>query len=133
MNESRTWLPVVALALIDGAKRLLLQRQLPGKRHGGCWEFPGGKVEAGELPRQALVREIAEELGISLNSADLQPTLVAEEEGQPHILMWLYRCHVWSGEPVGREGQEWSWFAVDEAEKLPMAPMDRDMLERLFG
>ena len=132
MDESLTWLPVVALALIDESQRVLLQRQSPGKRHGGSWEFPGGKVEAGELPRQALVREIAEELGITVSSAHLRPALVAEEEGDPHILMWLYVAHVWSGEPDGQDGQEWGWFSPNAAQKLPLAPMDRDMLQRLF-
>jgi 8-oxo-dGTP diphosphatase len=126
-------LPVAALALADQAGRLLLQQRLPGKRHGGLWEFPGGKVESGESPRSALIREIAEELDIGLAPADLVPGLLAEEGGDPAIVLFLYTCRQWSGEPSGVEGQAWGWFSRQEAEALPLAPMDRDLLSRLGG
>ena len=133
MTGIPTWLPVAALALADQAGRLLLQQRLPGKRHGGLWEFPGGKVESGESPRSALIREIAEELAIGLAPADLVPALLAEEGADPAIVLFLYTCRQWTGEPRGLEGQAWGWFSPQEAQALPLAPMDRDLLSRLVG
>lgn len=133
MEDFPTWIAVAALALRGPDGRLLLQQRLPGKRHGGQWEFPGGKVETGETPRTALVREIAEELAISLDISDLAPALLAEEDGEPAVVMFLYTGRRWQGEPSGREGQAWGWFTPAEAAELPMAPMDRDLLGRLGG
>lgn len=131
------WKPVVALALRDGEGRLLLQRRPLHKHHGGRWEFPGGKVEPGETPRMALVREIAEELAIRLDPADLTPALMAEEmaaeAGDPVIVLLLYTACVWRGAIMGMERQEWGWFADGEAAKLDLAPMDGDLLARLRG
>lgn len=125
---------VVAAAVFDTAGRLLLQRCLPGKRNAGCWEFPGGKAENRENPRFALCRELMEELGIELDSAVLQPAGFAEEaldSGEHQIVMLLYTCSSWRGEPEGREGQEWRWFTLDQAAELPLPPMDRALLTKL--
>ena len=132
MANSPTWMPVVALALIDPNGQLLLQQQLPGKRHGEAWEFPGGKVEVGENPRDALVREIAEELGLRLDSARLVPAGFAEEAGDLPIVLFLYTARDWQGEPRGLDGQEWGWFSPQQAHSLPLAPMDRDLLSGLL-
>ena len=131
MADFPTWTPVVALALTDAAGRLLLQQRPAGKHHGGMWEFPGGKVENGENPRLSLVREIAEELGLRLDPADLFPALVADEGGEKPVVLILYTAANFAGEPAGLEGQQWGWFTRAEAAKLPLAPMDRDMLHRL--
>ena len=89
-------------------------------------------MEAGEKPHDALVREIAEELGLTLNIADLTPGPFAQEGGNPQIVLFLYTAHQWEGEPQSLEGQEWGWFRVDEAASLALAPMDRDLLDRLL-
>ena len=131
MTNIPTWTPVVALALTDAGGRLLLQQRPLGKHHGGLWEFPGGKVETVENPRFALVREIAEELGLTIDPADLSPALITDEAGDRVIVLFLYTASKWSGDPEGREGQEWGWFTRAEAEALPLAPLDRDLLARL--
>ena len=131
MKSIPTFQPVVAVALRNPDGRLLLQSRLPGKHHGGLWEFPGGKLENGETPRAGLIREIAEELGIELAERDLRPSLLDEEgEDRPVVLM-LYTCARWSGEVRACQGQDWGWYTVAEAEGLPLAPMDRRLLTRL--
>lgn len=133
--ESRsTFVPVVAAAISDGVGRLLLQQCLPQKRYTGRWEFPGGKVEVAETPRFALVREVMEELGIELNPDALEPAGFAEAsstDGPPGLVLFLYRCLAWSGEPEGREGQLWGWFSPAEAMSLDLPPMDRALLSGL--
>lgn len=127
------WMPVVAIALTDAAGRLLLQQRPARKHHGGLWEFPGGKVDAGEAPREALVREIAEELALVIKPSDCAALLLAEEarEGQPAVVLMLYRATCWHGTPEGLEGQQWGWFTREEALALPLAPMDRDLVKRI--
>jgi 8-oxo-dGTP diphosphatase len=116
--------------------RLLLQQVLPGKPHSGRWEFPGGKLEAGENPRFALCREIAEELGLTLDADGLAPAGFADEPRSgdaPAIVLILYECPTWEGEPQSREGQAWGWFTPAEAARLPMPPIDRVLLKALHG
>lgn len=129
-------MPVVAAAIRDGAGRLLLQQGLPHKRHAGLWEFPGGKVETGETPRLALCREVAEELGIELAEEALEPVGFAEEagaDGRPALVLFLYSSLRWRGEPEAREGQGWGWFTPEEAVRLPMPGMDRELLVCLLA
>lgn len=127
MEVSPTWRPVVALALVDGAGRVLVQQRPQGREHGGLWEFPGGKVEPGEGPADALVREIAEELGLAIAAADLVPVSFAAspvETGARPILLLLYACRRWQGEPVPEPGAalHWAWPAALSA--LAMPPLD---------
>tara|TARA_A100001391_G_scaffold48774_6_gene29096 strand:+ start:11161 stop:11547 length:387 start_codon:yes stop_codon:yes gene_type:complete len=126
-------MPVVALALVDGAGRLLLQQRPEGKHHAGLWEFPGGKVDAGETPREALAREIAEELGIVVEPADCSAMLLAEEarDDRSPVVLMLYSATRWRGSPDGREGQKWGWFTRKEALSLALAPMDRELAKRI--
>jgi len=131
VKSNPTFLPVVAVALGCADGRLLLQRRLAGKHHGGLWEFPGGKVEGGETPRAALVREIAEELDIVLECDDLRPSLLEEEGGEMPVVLMLYTCARWSGDVRACQGQQWGWFRPDEAASLALAPMDRRLLARL--
>ena len=131
--NDQSWMPVCALALFDGRGRLLLQQRPAKKRHAGLWEFPGGKVEPGETLRQALVREIAEELSIGLDLADLDPALFAEEPGSPPIVLLLYTASCWTGEVRPTEGQACAWLSRSEAACLDLAPMDRSLLARLTG
>ncbi|WP_082553618.1 NUDIX domain-containing protein [Altererythrobacter sp. Root672] len=125
---------VVAAAIRDSSGRLLLQQALPHKRHGGLWEFPGGKLESGETPRFAVCREVLEELGISLHLESLSPAGFAEEaaeSGRPGLVLFLYNCPDWHGDPDGKDGQQWGWFTPSEAVALAMPPMDRELLEGL--
>ena len=127
---------VVAAAIRDQTGGLLLQQCLPHKRHAGLWEFPGGKVENEEIPRLALCREILEELGLELESGALEPVGFAEEppaDGRPGLVLLLYTCSTWRGLPTAREGQNWSWFTLDEAAALDLPPMDRALLAGLSG
>ena len=121
----------MALALRDEERRLLLQKRPAHKHHGGLWEFPGGKVEDGETPRAALVREIAEELGIAIEADALEPALFADEAGAGPIVLILYTCCSWRGEIAALEGQESGWFNPRQASGLAMPPMDADLLKRL--
>jgi 8-oxo-dGTP diphosphatase len=126
-----TFILVVAAVIRDGHGRLLLQQALPGKRHSGMWEFPGGKVESVETPRFALCREVAEELGIELFADTMEPAGFAEEPAlgdHPAIVMLLYNCLTWRGEPEAREGQRWGWFTRSEARLLELPAMDRALL-----
>lgn len=134
VEEIPTWLPVVAVALIDDRGRWLMHRRPAGKHHAGLWEFPGGKVEPGETPANALVREIGEELGIVLADGDLTPAGFAQNdgaEGQLPIVILLYTCRTWAGTPDPLEGGAIAWFSPDEAAALDKPPLDHLLLEGL--
>ena len=136
MENFPTLVPVVAALIADASGRILLQQALPGKRHAGLWEVPGGKVDPGETPRAALVREISEELGIKLDPAALAPAGFVDDhsaQGRNPIVLMLYTCTVWSGAPEALDGQVWGWFTLAEALGLPLAPLDRTLLAALPG
>lgn len=116
---------VVAAALIDGDGRVLVQQRPPGKPMAGLWEFPGGKVEPGEVPEVALVRELAEELGVTLDPADLVPTVFASEAlGERHLLLLLFTAREWRGSPVAHHATDLRWVTIDEMRGLEMPPAD---------
>lgn len=136
VENSPTFVAVVAAAIGDAEGRILLQQCLPHKRHAGRWEFPGGKVENKEIPRLALCREVFEELGLELDAGALAPGGFAEEapaEDRPGLVLLLYTCGTWSGTATGREGQNWGWFTREEAAALDLPPMDRALLAGLPG
>jgi 8-oxo-dGTP diphosphatase len=136
VENSPTFVLVVAAAVSDGEGRFLLQQCPAHKRHASLWEFPGGKVEPEEIPTVALCREVFEELGLELFPGSLKPAGFAEDppaDGRPAIVLLLYTAEAWSGLPDGREGQTWGWFSPAEAAALAMPPMDRDLLDRLTG
>ncbi len=123
---------VVAAALIDGDGRVLVAQRLPGGSLGGLWEFPGGKIEPGETPEAALVRELAEELGISVAAEALQPlTFVSHAYADFHLLMLLYTVRDWVGVPVGQQGQALRWGDAAGLASLPMPPADVPLLAAL--
>ncbi len=126
---------MVALALHDDTGRWLMHRRPANKHHGGLWEFPGGKVEAGETPANALVREIEEELSLVVNGADLVPAGFAQEPaGGPRspIVILLYTL-AWDGEPpCVREGGSVDWFTPDQIAALVKPPLDIELAARLF-
>ncbi|HEX8238812.1 MAG TPA: (deoxy)nucleoside triphosphate pyrophosphohydrolase [Allosphingosinicella sp.] len=123
---------MVAAALVDGAGRVLLQQRAPGRAMGGLWEFPGGKVEDGERPEAALVRELEEELGIAVDSAALSPAAFASADNQGrHMLLLLYLCRSWQGEPSPLDAAALRWVRPDEMAALPMPPADEPLIPLL--
>ena len=123
---------MVAAALVDGERRVLLQRRAPGRAMAGLWEFPGGKVEEGERPEAALVRELEEELGIAVEIAALSPAAFASADNDGrHMLLLLYLCREWRGEPRPLDAAALKWVSVDEMGELPMPPADEPLIPLL--
>ena len=123
---------VVAVALIDKQRRVLLAQRPAGKKMAGLWEFPGGKVEDNETPEQALVRELHEELGITVDIEDLEPLAFASHTYDDfHLLMPLFDCPRWQGELKGREGQALAWVSAADLNNYDMPPADLPLIEPL--
>ncbi len=123
---------VVAAALVDVEGRVLLARRPPGKAMAGLWEFPGGKVHAGETPEAALIRELREELGIGTWHSCLAPLVFASHSYERfHLLMPLFACRKWEGRPTPREGQELAWVAPSRMGDYPMPPADIPLIPLL--
>jgi 8-oxo-dGTP diphosphatase len=116
---------VAACVLLDDAGRVLLAKRPEGRPLAGLWEFPGGKIEAGEAPEEALVRELAEELGIRIAKQDLAPlTFASHAYPDFHLLMPVYLCRRWKGEVTAHEGQEFLWVKPDALQLYDMPPAD---------
>jgi len=116
---------VTAVALIDVDGRILLAQRPEGKSLAGLWEFPGGKVEAGETPEAALIRELREELGIDTKESCLAPlTFASHSYDDFHLLMPLFACRRWQGIPTPREGQTLAWVRAADLRNYPMPPAD---------
>lgn len=123
---------VVAVALVDVDGRVLLARRPPGKSMAGLWEFPGGKVAAGESPEAALVRELKEELAIDITESCLAPlTFASHAYDDFQLLMPLYVCRVWKGTIAPREGQEIKWVRPARFADYPMPPADAPLVTML--
>jgi 8-oxo-dGTP diphosphatase len=123
---------VVACALVDADKRVLLAQRPPGKSLAGLWEFPGGKVEPGERPEVTLIRELKEEIGITVSEACLAPlTFASHAYPDFHLLMPLYICRRWDGLATAREGQALAWVRVNKLRDYPMPPADLPLLPHL--
>lgn len=136
MEKIPTWLAVVAGALRRDDGCWLMHRRPAHKHHGGLWEFPGGKVETGENPSLALVRELHEELRVTVEPACLIPATFAQEApetGVRAIVILLYIVPRWNGEPVPEEGGEIGWFTPHEIFTLDMPPLDVALAARLFA
>lgn len=120
---------VAACALVDSDGRILLAQRPEGKSLAGMWEFPGGKVEAGETPEETLVRELNEELGIVTRIPCLAPLTFASHTYETfHLLMPLYVCRRYEGIPQGREGQAIKWVRPQALRDYPMPPADEPLI-----
>jgi 8-oxo-dGTP diphosphatase len=123
---------VAACALIDADGRVLIARRPPGRSMAGLWEFPGGKVEAGETPEATLIRELKEELGIVVNEACLAPlTFASHGYADFHLVMPLYVCRRWEGTVRAQEGQELAWVRPNRLKDYPMPPADVPLISHL--
>lgn len=123
---------VVAVALIDADDRVLIAQRPEGKALAGLWEFPGGKIDAGERPEEALIRELREELGITVKEACLAPlTFASYAYPEFHLLMPLYVCRRWEGFVQSREGQALKWVRARELRQYPMPPADEPLIPPL--
>jgi 8-oxo-dGTP diphosphatase len=130
MNEGRTRpiILVAAVALLNEEGKVLLAKRPPGRPLAGLWEFPGGKVDPGEDPETALIRELMEELGIEIARADLVPlTFASHAYPEFHLLMPLYLCKRWEGDIAAQENQELLWVKPDELRLYDMPPADEPL------
>ena len=131
MSETKIVL-VAACALVDADGRVLMAKRPEGKPMAGLWEFPGGKVEAGETPEASLIRELQEELGIDVTAACLAPLSFASHAYETfHLLMPLYVCRRWEGRVQPLEGQELNWVRPNRMRDYPMPPADEPLVAAL--
>ena len=125
---------VVACALIDVDGRVLIAQRPEGRPMAGLWEFPGGKVEAGETPEHTLIRELKEELGIDVNEGCLAPlTFASHAYDEFHLMMPLYVCRRWEGTMSAREGQKLTWVRPNRLRDFPMPPADIPLIPHLIN
>ncbi len=123
---------VAACALIDADGRVLIAQRPDGKSMAGLWEFPGGKIEAGERPEQSLIRELQEELGIAVKEECLAPlTFASHSYLDFHLLMPLYVCRRWEGFVEPREEQKLKWVRTNDLRNYPMPPADEPLISHL--
>jgi 8-oxo-dGTP diphosphatase len=123
---------VAACALIDADGRVLIAQRPAGKSMAGLWEFPGGKVDPGERPEVALIRELKEELGIVVNEACLAPLTFASHTYEDfHLLMPLYVCRRWEGTVTPHEGQKLAWVRPNRLREYPMPAADIPLISHL--
>jgi 8-oxo-dGTP diphosphatase len=133
-SDLRRVVLVAACVLQDEVGRILIAKRPPGRPLAGLWEFPGGKVEPGEAPEPALIRELKEELGIDIATADLSPlTFVSHAYPDFHLLMPLYLCRRWRGEPAAHEGQDLLWVHAQDLAGFAMPPADEPLKALLPG
>lgn len=125
---------VVACALVDPDGRVLIAQRPEGKTLAGLWEFPGGKLEDGERPEEALIRELREELGIEVKADCLAPlTFASHAYDDFHLLMPLFICRRWEGIVAAREGQKLAWAEPRRLRDYPMPPADLPLIPHLMG
>ena len=124
---------VIACALVDADKRVLIAQRPEGKALAGLWEFPGGKLEPGERPEAALIRELHEEIGITVKEACLAPLTFASHTYETfHLLMPLDICRRWEGSVIAREGQKLAWVRPNKLRDYPMPPADIPLIPHLI-
>ncbi|HXG79835.1 MAG TPA: 8-oxo-dGTP diphosphatase MutT [Methyloceanibacter sp.] len=124
----RSMVIVAACVLVDESGAILIAKRPRGRPLAGLWEFPGGKIEPGEVPEDALIRELNEELGIDVAREDLAPlTFVSHAYSNFHLLMPVYLCRRWRGTIVAHEGQEVRWVRPDTLDRYDMPPADEPL------
>jgi 8-oxo-dGTP diphosphatase len=132
MTSEVRLLLVAAAVLLDGEGRVLLAQRPQGKSLAGLWEFPGGKIEAGERPEAALARELYEELGVEIATSDLIPTSFASYAYESfHLLMPVWRIRKWGGKMRSREGQALAWVKIEALDDYAMPPADIHLVATL--
>ncbi|KRA98140.1 NTP pyrophosphohydrolase [Devosia sp. Root685] len=132
MSEQKPILLVVACALIDTDRRVLIAQRPEGKHMANMWEFPGGKVEPGETPEAAIIRELREELDVETKEACLAPLSFASHTYEHmHLLMPLYVCRRWQGTPIAKEHQALKWVRPQALRDYPMPPADEPLIAAL--
>jgi 8-oxo-dGTP diphosphatase len=134
-DRSAGWIPVVAGALMGDDGLWLMHRRPSEKHYGGLWEFPGGKVEDAEIPVKALLRELHEELGITVTQSDCAPVGFAEQREQDSaapIVIFLYKIMRWVGTPMAQEGGQVGWFTPLQIMRLAKPPLDCELAAGLF-
>ncbi len=125
---------VAACALIDADGRVLIAQRPQGKSMAGLWEFPGGKVETGERPEETIIRELKEELGVTVNEACLAPlTFASHAYPDFHLLMPLYVCRRWEGTVAAAEGQQLAWVRTNRLRDYDMPPADVPLIPHLIA
>jgi 8-oxo-dGTP diphosphatase len=123
---------VAACALVDADRRVLIAQRPEGKSMGGLWEFPGGKIEPGETPEAAIIRELEEELGVSTQNACLAPLSFASFSYEKfHLLMPVFVCRRWQGTPRAIEHQALKWVRPRDLRDYPMPPADEPLIATL--
>lgn len=132
MEKNPTMLFVVAAALVNQANEILIQKRPAGKAMAGLWEFPGGKVEAGESPVAALIRELDEELAVGVEPENLLPvTFASEALDGAYLVLLLYLCRIWQGQPRAMESTAIEWVTLDEMRARAMPPADAPFIDHL--
>ena len=132
-QAAKPTLLVVAVAMVDPDGRVLMAKRPEGKKMAGLWEFPGGKVDEGESPEAALIRELKEELDVDTRESCLAAayTFASHEYEDFRLLMPLYVCRVWKGTPQAQEGQELAWVRPQRMRDYPMPPADEPLIALL--
>lgn len=132
-SQAKPIILVSACALLDADNRILLAQRPEGKSMAGLWEFPGGKVEAGETPEEALIRELKEELDVDTWESCLAPLTFASYAYEKfHLLMPLFVCRKWDGQPKSNEGQALKWVKSRDLRNYPMPPADDPLVPALI-
>tara|TARA_B110000881_G_scaffold20015_1_gene14607 strand:+ start:209 stop:625 length:417 start_codon:yes stop_codon:yes gene_type:complete len=132
ITDPKNLIVVASIALIDASNQILIAKR-PNKKHlSGLWEFPGGKIEKGESPENALIREVKEELNININNKCIAPLTFSEFDYKKfHLLLLLYVCRRWEGEPMSMEKNEIKWVKANTLRQYKMPPADDSLIYSL--